>query len=563
MRSIFLLIALLPAAAGAVDLTSSNLPIVVIDTGGRTIPDEPKIDAWMGVIDNGPGRRNRLGDPFDGSEGPIAIEVRGASTQSFPKKSYALETRQADGENRNVSLLGMPPENDWILYGPYSDKSLLRNALVYWMARRMGAYASRSRYCEVVIDGDYLGVYVLLEKIKRDRDRVDIARLDLDEVDGDDVTGGYIIRVDRFIERVDRGWYSAYAFRENRLFYLYYYPAADDIKPEQEAYIRAYTDSLEEALARSRGDYGRFLDLPSFADYLIVNEVVKNVDAYRLSLFMHKDRDSDGGRLTMGPVWDFNLALGNVNYNVHPSLELQRPSTHRLQVANGATWSSTPFWFWWRRLLQDEDFIHTLAERWHTHRREALRGDELESRIDSLAAVLQEAQGRNFERWPILGRYVWPNDFIGRTHAEEVAYVKQWLGQRLAWLDDHFIEQARRVADIAPEDLALAPGSDTAVSSSSSGLPVLPSLSAGFPNPFNVSAAIRFTLPRDGAAELSIYNLAGQKIATLAAGFHSRGTHRVRWNGRDEKGGEVSSGVYLYRLRTGTESIARKLVVVR
>ena len=461
MRSIFLLIVLLPAAAAAVDFTSSNLPIVVIDTGGRSIPDEPKIDAWMGVIDNGPGRRNRLGDPFDGSEGPIAIEIRGSTSQNFPKKSYALETRQADGENRNVSLLGLPPENDWILYGPYSDKSLLRNALVYWMARRMGAYASRSRFCEVVIDGDYRGVYVLLEKIKRDGDRVGIARLDPDEVDGDDVTGGYIIRIDRYIDGVDRGWYTAYAFRGNRPFYQYYYPTADNIKPEQEAYIRAYTDSLEAALARSRGDYGRFLDLASFADNLIVNEAVKNVDAYRLSQFMHKDRDSAGGKLTMGPVWDFNIALGNVNYNVHPRLDVQPPSTHLLQIDNGNTWRSTVFWFWWRRLLQDEAFFDTLAERWHTHRNGALRGDELEVHIDSLAAILQEAQARNFERWPILGQYVWPNHFIGQTHAEEVAYVKQWLGERLAWLDDHFIDRARRVADIAPEDLALVRGPHT------------------------------------------------------------------------------------------------------
>ena len=727
MPSIFLFFLLLPSAAGAVDFTSSDLPVVVIDTDGRSIPDEPKIDAWMGVIDNGPGRRNSLGDPYDGSEGPIAIEIRGSTSLKFPKKSFAFETRQADGENRNVSLLGMPPENDWILYGPYSDKSLLRNVLVYWMARRMGAYASRSRFCEVVINDDYLGVYVLLEKIKRDGDRVDIARLNPDELDGEDVTGGYIIRLDRYIEGVDRGWYSAYSFRGNRVFYQYYYPQADNIKPEQEAYIRSYIDSLEAALARSGGDYGRFLDLASFADYLIVNEVAKNVDGYRLSSFMHKDRDGKGGKLTMGPVWDFNIALGNINYNDHPRQEVQPPSTHLLQIDNGNTWSSALFWYWWRRLLKDEEFIHLLEERWHTHRTGALLWSELEAKIDSLAVILQEAQARNFERWPILGRYVWPNRFIGQTHDQEVAYVKRWLGQRLAWLDDHFIEQARQVPDIGPEDLALVRGTDTevtiptphpqiltklsgdgqegpagsalsepfvvevrdqdnhpfkgvlvaffvtagggtlsvatdttdanghaasiltlgrqigtnTVSASVAGLdsvaftataqatsdfdgngevgfpdfflwvnafggtdprfdldgngivdfgdffifadhfggPVrskllslaremigLPDglqLMQNAPNPFNGSAAIRFTLPRDGAAELSVYNLAGQKIATLAEGFHSRGTHTVHWYGRDEKGGEVSSGVYLYRLRTGTESMARKLVVVR
>ena len=563
----FSLLALLPTAVHAVDFTSSNLPIVVIDTRGQTIPDEPKIDAWMGLIDNGPGRRNSLGDPFDGSEGPIAIETRGASTQGFPKKSYSLETRQPDGENRNVSLLGLPVENDWILYGPYSDKSLLRNALVYWMAAQMGAYASRSRFCELVVNRDYRGVYVLLEKIKRDRNRVAIARLDPDELAGDDLTGGYIIRVDRYVEGVDRGWYSSYAFRENRLFYQFYYPSADDIKPEQEAYIRTYIDSLETALAHSRGDYDRFIDAASFADYLIVNEVVKNVDAYRLSLFMHKDKDRDrdsaGGKLTMGPVWDFNLALGNVNYNVHPSLELQRPTTHRLQIANAATWFSVPFWFWWRRLLQDEAFLDTLKERWHTHRRGALRGDRLTAHVDSLARSLQEAQARNFERWPVLGQYILPNDFIGQTYPEEVAYLKRWLDERLSYLDDYFMAEARRVADVAADDLLLLKEPDTAVAPSPLGHPALLALSASFPNPFNGSAAIRFTLPGAVDMDLSIYSMAGQRVATLASGFHPGGTHTVRWHGRDDEGGEVASGVYLYQLRMGSLSVARKLALVR
>ena len=553
----------LPAAAQAVEFTSSNLPIVVIDTGGQAISDEPKIDAWMGVIDNGPGRRNRLDAPFDGSQGPIAIELRGASTQSFPKKSYSLETRDQEGANRNVSLLGLPAENDWILYGPYSDKSLLRNALVYSMARQLGAYASRSRFCEVVLDGDYRGIYLLLEKIKRDQDRVDIARLNPDEVAGDDLSGGYIIRLDRHVEGVDRGWHSAYALGENRPFYQYYYPRADDITAEQEAYIRAYTDSLETALAQSKSDYNRFLDAVSSAHYLIVNEVVKNVDAYRLSLFMHKDRDSAGGKLTMGPVWDFNLALGNVNYNVNPSLELQRPSTQRLQIANGATWFSVPFWFWWRRLLQDEAFIDTLAQQWHHHRSGALQWTNLEAHIDSLALELQEAQARNFERWPILGQYVWPNDFVGQTHAEEVAYVKQWLQERLAWLDEHFIDQARQVADIAPQDLVRQRQPDTAISPASPDQPAGFWLAASFPNPFNGSATIRFSLPASAAIDLSVYNLGGQKIATLVTGVHPSGSYAVQWQGRDGRGGDVASGVYLYQLRTGDSVVARKLLLVR
>src|SRR5690606_9969158 len=137
---------------------TSNLPIVVIDTQGRAIPDEPKILARMGIIDNGEGVRNSTGDPFNGYDGFVGIEVRGASSQAFPKKQYAIETRDADGEDVNVSLLGLPGEEDWILQGPYSDKSLMRNVLVYHLARRMGRYASRTRYAEVVLNDEYQGV---------------------------------------------------------------------------------------------------------------------------------------------------------------------------------------------------------------------------------------------------------------------------------------------------------------------------------------------------------------------------------------------------------------------
>ncbi|NKB68872.1 MAG: T9SS type A sorting domain-containing protein [Candidatus Latescibacteria bacterium] len=558
MRLVIILLLVLPALAHSVEFTSSNLPIIVIDSGSQPIPDEPKISASMGLIDNGPGQRNNLGDAFDGSQGPIAIELRGASTQNFPKKSYGLETRQADGTNRNVSLLGLPTENDWILYGPYSDKSLIRNALVYWLARQMGAWAPRSRFCELVLDGEYMGLYLLMEKIKRDDDRLDIARLNPDEVEGRDLSGGYILRIDR-PAAADHGWYSAYGFRGNRLFYQYYYPDSDDIVAPQKAYIRTYIDSLETALAQSSGDYDRFLDLASFADYIIVNEISKNVDAYRLSQFMHKDRDD--GKLTMGPVWDFNLALGNVNYNVNPSLELQRPSYHGLQIGNGATWFSVPFWFWWRRLFQDHDFIATLDQRWQTHRQESLQWARIDAHIDSLAQTLQEAQERNFERWPTLGEYVWPNDFIGQTHAEEIAYLKEWLQGRLAWLDEHFIDQARRVDDIDADELTLH--RDTAVALGNYAQPTDFTLDAAFPNPFNGRATIHFWLPTAARIDLAVYNLAGQQIATLATGAHPDGTHVVTWNGRDDQGDAAASGLYLYKLQAGPTALSRKLILVR
>ena len=165
-------------SSALVNLTSSNLPIVVIDTNGQEIPNEPKLDVHMGIIYNGEGQRNYITDPFNEYDGFIGIELRGNASQMFPKKPYLFETRDELGNNLNVSLLGLPKENDWILRAAYIDKTLLRDALAYEMARDMGRWASRSRHVELILNGEYWGVYVLVESIKPDVNRVDIARMD-------------------------------------------------------------------------------------------------------------------------------------------------------------------------------------------------------------------------------------------------------------------------------------------------------------------------------------------------------------------------------------------------
>ena len=162
MRKMLLLM-LLPIIVFS-QFSESNLPIVVIKTNGQVILDEPRIVCDMGIIYNGNGVMNNVNDPFNEYDGKISIEYRGSSSQSFPKKPYALETQKANGDNNNVSLLGMPSENDWILYAPYTDKSLMRNVLTFDIGRNMGWYASRTQYCELVIDGDYKGIYVFMEK---------------------------------------------------------------------------------------------------------------------------------------------------------------------------------------------------------------------------------------------------------------------------------------------------------------------------------------------------------------------------------------------------------------
>ena len=345
---------------GQVNFTTSNLPIVVINTNGQTILDDPRIVCDMGIIDNGFGTINSINDPFNDYNGKISIEYRGSSSQSFPKKPYALETQDINGNNNNVSLLGMPVENDWILYAPYSDKALMRNFLTFDLGRKMGHYAPRTVYCELVINGDYKGIYILMEKIKRDKDRVDIAKLDSDDLAGDSLTGGYIIKVDKYTGTGGVDWLSDFPnISGGSLYIQYHYPEATALQPQQLNYIEEYVDSFEYALnglnfADTSIGYAKYIDINSFIYFYIINEISKNIDGYRLSTYMHKDKQSKGGKLTMGPFWDFNLAFGNADY-------CNGGITSGWEV-NGGCGGNNPFWF--ERLLDDTIYENKLKCRW-------------------------------------------------------------------------------------------------------------------------------------------------------------------------------------------------------
>ena len=211
---------------------STSLPLIIINTTETPeIYDEPRVPAHMGIVNNGAGQMNSIFDPYNAYDGRIEIEIRGASSQMFPKKNYGFETQLEDGSNNNISLLGMPEENDWILHGPYADKSLLRNVLAYYMARRTGHYAPRTRLCELIVNDDYRGVYMLTERIKRDENRVDVAKLTPEDIEGDELTGGYILQIDRDNEDIDGdGWYSNFP---NYKFFAFDDPDYDELLPVQ------------------------------------------------------------------------------------------------------------------------------------------------------------------------------------------------------------------------------------------------------------------------------------------------------------------------------------------
>jgi hypothetical protein len=476
-----------------------NLPLVLINTGGRSIPDEPKIAATMKIIHNENGEPNEINDEPNVYDGHIGIEIRGSSSQMFPKKQYAVETWTATGQDTSVAMLGLPKEEDWVLYAPYSDKSLLRNVLAYKFSGDLGHYSPRTRFVEVYLNGAFQGVYVLTEKIKRDRNRVDVSKLNPDENTGDDLTGGYIVKLDKFDGATQGlGWSSPFAppnrAGNQEVYFQYHYPREDQITSTQAQYIQNFITNFEEALAGPdwldgvKG-YRNLINVGSFIDFALVNEISKNVDGYRLSTFLFKDKSSQDGRLHIGPVWDFNLAFGNADY-------CQGGSTQ------GWAWDfnnhcNSDYWlipFWWSRLMRDPHFKMQMKARWQEVRAGVFSNESIMQYIDSVVVALDGPQQRNFERWPVLNQYIWPNNYVGGTYEREVVYLKDWIRNRLTWLDNQ-IGAFETVTDLNSADLT---GERVSV----------------YPNPGNGDFTIHFPKGIRGSLSLSLHDQLGRKLAT-------------------------------------------------
>lgn len=430
---LFIIILLLVIPSWAQNMNfSTSLPLVFINTNGHQIPDDPKIMAHMGIIWQGEGKMNNTSMAFNHYNGNISIEIRGSSSQDFPKKSYGFETCNEYGEDIDFPLLGLPPEEDWIFYGPYSDKSLIRNALTFTLAKSLYGYSSRVRFVELFLNNDYQGIYVLMEKIKREDIRVDIQKLEPNENSGEELTGGYIIKIDKTTGSGGDGWYSTYTKPGcPNTFYQYEVPAYDEITSQQKDYIREYLNRFEKAVLdhqfRGEGNYREYIDIYSFIDFTLINELTKNIDGYRLSTFLHKDRN---GKLKAGPIWDFNLAIGNANY-------YDGWHTSGFQVEykiSGDEWVNP---FWWKEMWADTAYVNAMKCRWMSLREEAWSDERVMQLTDSLVAAMGNAVQRNFHRWPILGRYEWPNYFVGASHSEEINWMKSWLHNRLAWIDNN------------------------------------------------------------------------------------------------------------------------------
>ncbi len=425
--------------AAPIEFESSNLPIVVIETmDGRAIQDEPKIWATMTVIDNGEGQRNLLADANNPDShdfsGTIAIEIRGSSSQVLDKKQYALTTYDAQSEKDNVSLLGLPEENDWILNGLAFDPSLMRDYISYQTSLKIGQYASRGIYCEMVLNGDYRGIYILQEKLKADDNRININKIGAFDNSGDDLTGGYITKADK----TEGDDFAAWTMPNNAGFetaFIHEHPKPLEVTTLQNGYIQdVFWDlaNLSDANNISPSDgYPSIIDLPSFVDFMLINELASNVDGYQFSTFFHKDRNA---KLRAGPVWDFNLTYGNDLF----FWGLDRSHIDVWQFDNNDNVGA----MFWKDLYDSGPFRCYLTKRWNqlTAEGQPLYPDEIHQFMDEVVVLLDEAKDREHSRWGTLG------DF-----EDHISAMKQWVTDRNEWMTNQLGATSECVGEEVPE----------------------------------------------------------------------------------------------------------------
>ena len=376
------------AAFMTMDTTRQDLPMIAITTN-TALNAREKVEAHMKTV---------------GYDGSIGIKLRGNSSLGNNQKKYTIETIEADGKEKDVSLLGLPAHSKWVLLAPYNDISMIRDPLAFQIWRDMGHWGPRTVMCELTMDGDYRGIYVLSEAIKRGADRVNISKLKKSDINGRELTGGYLLRIDTFDE--DDATFTSKVpgigegTMTSEVIWSCIYPKKKNLQPEQFAYIQSYIDTVEAVIQSDyftdpEKGYAHYIDVASFVDYFIHTELSLNADAYRRSAYFYKEKqkaDGTGGKLFAGPVWDYNLAYGNCNFANANNLEAW--------CYEGSSNNPTPAL--WQRLLQDPAFRLAVKQRYQQLRKGALSIDSLHAYIDSLALLLSKVKDHHFQTFPEL-----------------------------------------------------------------------------------------------------------------------------------------------------------------
>lgn len=408
---------------------SSNLPLMIINQYNIPISPSDKSIAYLTLVDKPQNGRFNLLDQ-DVFQSRIDIEIRGSSSQSFPKKGFGFHLYNEDDTNNKKAILGMPEDHNWVLHGPYSDKSLARNSIAYEVAREMDGWHPRSQFVELFMhDGNgpvsnehYHGVYLLVERIKVAEGRLDLAELEPHHNAEPEISGGYIFKKDRLNEGE-----SGILFKRG-MRYAYVRPQEDRISIPQRDWLKQYLDAFDDAIMGNNAfdpetGYRRFIEPASFIDHHLITELFKQIDGYRLSTFLYKDRN---GKINLGPVWDYNLSWGNADY-----LNGWQPTGWYYELLGQNDYLDG----WFTRLFADPEFVRQYKKRYVELRRNVFSADNIIGKLREKENLLAEAAVRNFQRWPVMGQWVWPNWYVATSHADEINWMEQWMLQRLAWMD--------------------------------------------------------------------------------------------------------------------------------
>jgi CotH kinase protein len=393
---------------GSQALVKTGLPVVEIYTNAYApvLDRETYVKGCMRLTD---GSVQTYGTGL--YQGALEIRGRGNSTWDMPKKGYRLKLASP-----GAPVLNMPAERDWVLLANYADKTLMRAAVGFELSRRLGmAWTPRMRYVDLYLNGEFQGNYLLGEHVKVAPNRVNVSPMLATDISEPNVGGGYLVEADflEYTSPTDIITYTSSGI-------LFNIKAPGPINQTQVNYIGGYLQRVENALLSDNfstsSGYPALIDTDTFIDWWIVKELVKDVDGpFRSSVYLYKDRN---GKLKMGPLWDFDLSSGNVDYSTAAD-----PTGWRIRVKSE----------WFLHLFKDKAFRAKVYDRW-----KALKANQIDTIlpfIDQTEAALDASQRENFKRWDILGTYVWPNAVVLGSYPAEVGYLRDWLETRIRWMD--------------------------------------------------------------------------------------------------------------------------------
>ena len=383
----------------------TGLPVLYINvSGGREVKSKDEyLDATVRLVEDVKTRA-----PGDVIEAPAQIKGRGNSSWLQPKKPYRLKFTD------KVALLGEHKDRSWVLIHNYSDKSMLRNSVSFYLGHMSNLeWTPASHFVEVVMNGRYDGTYLLCEKIKQSNHRVAV---------GDD---GFILENDRWPDRDESNVYFTTQFVNSS--FVIKEPEGVTTGDENYNYISSYIKTCENVLFSNYytdPDIGwqKYMDMDSFVDWYLIHEISKNVDCmFNFSTYMHLAR---GGKLKMGPIWDFDIAYGNVKESNSDYLKYVFPDGNLLAETR-----------WYSRLMTDPAFVARLKERfkyYYSHKNDIL------NYVNEMAVYLRYSVEKNEERWGTLYHFTYKNYDIWGSYWNEVQDLKEWINARFEWMKSDY-----------------------------------------------------------------------------------------------------------------------------